>query len=45
MDELWAQCTWVSLTGLTEKVWVGQVDLIITTNGHKLLLLGFIFQS
>ena len=33
--ELWARCTWVSLTGLTEKVWVGQVDLTITTNGHK----------
>ena len=26
MDDLWAQCTWVSLTGLTEKVRVGQVD-------------------
>ena len=37
MDELWAQCTWVSLTGLTEIVWVGQVDLAITTNRYKLL--------
>ena len=28
---------------LTEKVWVGQVDLAITTNGYKLLLLGIVF--
>ena len=27
MSDLWAQCTWVSLIGLTEKVKVGQVDL------------------
>ena len=43
MDELWAQCTWVSLTGLTEKVWVGQVHLTFTKNGYKLLLLGIVF--
>ena len=34
-----AQCTWVSLTGLIEKVWVGQVDLTITTR-----LLGMTFK-
>ena len=45
MDELWAQCTWVSLTGLTKKVEVGQVDLIFTKIGDKSLLLGFIFKS
>ena len=43
MDELWAQCTWVSLTGLTEKVWVGQVDLTFTKNGYKLLVLSIVF--
>ena len=43
MDELWAQCTWVSLTALTEKVWVGQVDLTFTKNGYKLLVLGIVF--
>ena len=45
MDELWAQCTRVSLTGLTEKVWEDQVDLNITTNGDTLPLLAIIFSS
>ena len=44
MDDLWAQSTWVSLTGLTEKVRVGQVDLAQTQNGHNLLLLGIGFE-
>ena len=40
MDGLWTLCTWVSLTSLTEKVRVGQVDLAQTQNGHNLLCLG-----
>ena len=44
MDDLWAQSTWVSLTGLTEKVRVGQVDLAQTQNGHNLLLLIIEFE-
>ena len=44
MDDLWIQCRWVSLTGLTEKVRVGQVDLAQTQNGHNLLLLGIGFE-
>ena len=35
MDDMWVQCTWVSLMGLTEKEWVGQVDAAITTNGYE----------
>ena len=41
--DLWAQCTWVSLSGLTEKVMVGQVDLTQIQKGHNLLLLGIRF--
>ena len=44
MDDLWTQCTWVSLTGLTENVRVGQVDLAQTQNGNNLLLLGIEFE-
>ena len=44
MDDLWVQCTWVSLTGLTEKVKVGQIDLTQTQNRHNLLLLSIRFK-
>ena len=44
MSDLWAQCTWVSLIDLTEKVKVGQVNLAQTWNGYYLLLLGIGFE-
>ena len=44
MSDLRAQCTWVNLIELTEKVEVGQVDLGQTKNGHYLLLLGIKFE-
>ena len=44
MDELWAQCTWVSLTGKTEFHGGCQVGTIQTWFGWNWLILGMAFD-